>query len=255
MHVPQLTRHLSENDLVFVISIMNRLLQCAEEEEFHALLLDFGGFLHFEFVLYGYTQTDYDRKINTHIVNLSNPSKWHEEYSKNDYLSIDPVRIEFERRLASSNSKIDEFILWDVYDRELSPGEIQVIEKRRRFGLVYGCSVFNNSVSKDSGFLLSLSDRRTIVDRRHEAFCRLIVSHMNICRKRLNLLSAIHTLSKREKAAADLLILGKTNGEISQIMGISERTVKYHIANIFQKLGVCNRQNALSILLAAQYLS
>lgn len=253
MNILQQTRHLAENDLVFIISMMNRLLHCTNELEFHALILDFARFLKFEFALYAYMKSSYDNRQSTYIVNLSNPALWDTEYRENDYLQFDPVRIELERRLAARHA--DEFILWDAYDRELSVEEHRVIERRRYFGLNHGGSVFNNSAGKDAVLLLSLADSQTVVNNRHKAFCRLLISHFNVCRKRLDLLSVVSTLSKREKATADLLMDGKTNWEISQIMNISERTVKFHIANIFQKLGVPNRQRALSILLAAQYLS
>ena len=39
---------------------------------------------------------------------------------------------------------------------------------------------------------------------------------------------------------------GKTNWEISKILGISERTVKFHFSNIFQKMDVVNRGQAIA---------
>lgn len=40
---------------------------------------------------------------------------------------------------------------------------------------------------------------------------------------------------------------GKTNGEIAQILEISERTVKFHLSNILKKLGAKSRTQAVSI--------
>ncbi len=40
---------------------------------------------------------------------------------------------------------------------------------------------------------------------------------------------------------------GKTNGEIAQILKISERTVKFHLSNILKKLGAKSRTQAVSI--------
>jgi DNA-binding CsgD family transcriptional regulator len=45
-------------------------------------------------------------------------------------------------------------------------------------------------------------------------------------------------LSKRENEVAELLIEGKINKEIGDVLGISERTVKGHRALIFKKLGI-----------------
>jgi DNA-binding CsgD family transcriptional regulator len=39
---------------------------------------------------------------------------------------------------------------------------------------------------------------------------------------------------------------GKTNGEIAQIMGITERTIRFHVESIFSKLDVTSRSQAVA---------
>lgn len=56
-------------------------------------------------------------------------------------------------------------------------------------------------------------------------------------------------LTKREKEVFDLLILNKTTSEISENLKISEKTVRNHISNAMQKLGVKGRANAVVELL------
>ncbi len=51
-------------------------------------------------------------------------------------------------------------------------------------------------------------------------------------------------LTEREKEILRLIALGGTNKEIAQKLGISEKTVKNHISNIFQTLHVNNRTQA-----------
>lgn len=53
----------------------------------------------------------------------------------------------------------------------------------------------------------------------------------------------------REKEIFDLLITNKTTKEISQQLGISEKTVRNHISNVMQKLGVKSRSQAIIELL------
>lgn len=55
------------------------------------------------------------------------------------------------------------------------------------------------------------------------------------------LLSKREDLSEREREIAGLLIKGKTNKEIADILFISVNTVKSHIKSIYRKLGVNNR--------------
>ncbi|MFC3034408.1 LuxR C-terminal-related transcriptional regulator [Pseudoalteromonas fenneropenaei] len=53
-------------------------------------------------------------------------------------------------------------------------------------------------------------------------------------------------LSARELETLQWTKEGKSNGDIAIILGISERTVKFHLANIFVKLNVVNRAQAIA---------
>ncbi|WP_144394591.1 LuxR C-terminal-related transcriptional regulator [Pleionea sediminis] len=53
-------------------------------------------------------------------------------------------------------------------------------------------------------------------------------------------------LSERERQVLALLKLGKSNPELAQELGVSLSTVKAHLRNIFVKLGVKNRTQAIS---------
>lgn len=60
---------------------------------------------------------------------------------------------------------------------------------------------------------------------------------------------AYHNLTVREEEILRLITLGGTNKDIAQKLGISEKTVKNHISNIFSTLHVTNRtQAALYVL-------
>lgn len=56
-------------------------------------------------------------------------------------------------------------------------------------------------------------------------------------------------LTKREKEVFNYLILNYSTGDISRLMGISEKTVRNHVSNVIQKLGVNNRTQATVELL------
>lgn len=56
-------------------------------------------------------------------------------------------------------------------------------------------------------------------------------------------------LTAREKTVFELLITGKTTKEIASNLKISEKTVRNHISNVMQKLGVKGRSSAVVELL------
>lgn len=56
-------------------------------------------------------------------------------------------------------------------------------------------------------------------------------------------------LSERELEVLKLVVDGLRNKEISDVLGISERTVKFHTGVIFQKLGVTSRTEAAAAAL------
>lgn len=48
-------------------------------------------------------------------------------------------------------------------------------------------------------------------------------------------------LSPREKQVVDLLLLGKSNKQIALALGVSERTIEFHLKNIYIKMQVASR--------------
>ncbi|MDO5003228.1 MAG: LuxR C-terminal-related transcriptional regulator [bacterium] len=56
-------------------------------------------------------------------------------------------------------------------------------------------------------------------------------------------------LTNREKEVFELLILNKTTKDIAKDLQISEKTVRNHISNAMQKLGVNGRASAVVELL------
>ena len=62
-------------------------------------------------------------------------------------------------------------------------------------------------------------------------------------------------LTKREREVFEYLIKNNTTKEISITLGISEKTVRNHISNVIQKLGVKGRSAAVIELLKLNEIS
>jgi len=57
------------------------------------------------------------------------------------------------------------------------------------------------------------------------------------------------TLTRRELEVLSSLATGRTNKQIARDMDVSLNTVKFHVRNLFQKLGVNSRSQAISMYL------
>ena len=64
-----------------------------------------------------------------------------------------------------------------------------------------------------------------------------------------------YILTKREKEVFKLLVTNKTTKEISETLNISEKTVRNHISNAMQKLGVKGRAQAVVELIRMNIIS
>ena len=62
-------------------------------------------------------------------------------------------------------------------------------------------------------------------------------------------------LTARERTVIENLARGLGNKQIAATLGISERTVKFHISAIFAKLGASNRTEAVTMAMKAGLLS
>ncbi|HJW45601.1 MAG TPA: response regulator transcription factor [Lysobacter sp.] len=55
----------------------------------------------------------------------------------------------------------------------------------------------------------------------------------------------MRTLTERERAALRLLCEGRSNAQIAWELGIAEKTARNHISNLYRKLGVRSRSEAM----------
>jgi DNA-binding NarL/FixJ family response regulator len=59
-------------------------------------------------------------------------------------------------------------------------------------------------------------------------------------------------LTRREREVIDLIVQGRTNRAIAEHLFLSEKTVKNHVNNIYGKLGVASRSEAIALWLGAR---
>lgn len=106
------------------------------------------------------------------------------------------------------------------------------------------------------GFLLKDTDRQTLFDTLRAAARGETLLKPEIMARLLNVAAApapaasAFNLTEREKEVLAAVARGERSKEIALKLNITERTVKAHLASIYQKIGVDSRAGAIA--LAAQ---
>lgn len=245
---------LTPEELAELLTFCNDCLLHEREEQLHGAILSLGERMGYEFVLYAHMASTYAGSQPIVLHNLSNPVPWMEEYAGRGYLAHDPVRRELEIRLG--RGELQGAFAWDTYDRTLAAKETEIIARRSAYGLRRGFSAYCESPRHKALFLVSYatakeeppSDRALLVGR-------MVVPHLNRCRKRLDLAMRVARLTERERIVAEWLVAGNSNEEIAKILGSSMATAKFHVANILKKLETENRPAAVAVLMAERCLA
>lgn len=133
-------------------------------------------------------------------------------------------------------------------------GRRQLIGDLSRCGFEHVAVHGVREVQGDYGSLFVFAGLERQPDQRTAYLLDLLMPHMHLALHRMRQreaeqaaadLSPVTILSKREIQVLHWVRNGKTNVEISQILGISPPTVKNHVQKIMRKLNVNNRAQAV----------
>ena len=78
-----------------------------------------------------------------------------------------------------------------------------------------------------------------------ERFCTEVLEFMGLKSSRRSNDAVFDALSPREREVLALITQGLGNAEIAERLSISEKTVRNHVSNVFDKLGVWTRAQAM----------
>ncbi|MCL1875380.1 MAG: LuxR C-terminal-related transcriptional regulator [Synergistaceae bacterium] len=136
-------------------------------------------------------------------------------------------------------------------------------------GVLLG-GIIGNAVAADSGqtqsqtllalwvvlvtliMLPPLHNRLTKLLKNHIYLTALLEMPAQEQSKRISELDLIERLTEREHEVMLRIVNGRTNREIADELVIVERTVKYHVGNIFAKTGVTSRTELTNLVLRRQ---
>jgi|GEM_PF-1192269 len=177
------------------------------------------------------------------VVNVSFPQDWVEHYLSNNYISCDPVL-----RSVMGQGPIH----WaDKFARAKGRQEKQFIQELTSIGMGSGISFSALSERQNLVCVMSVTGTEIGKDSQLMDILNSLLLHLRQAAGRVANLApatpAVMPLSQREFDIFHWMSHGKTNWEIATILGISERTVKFHVANIIRKLNANNRTHAIVI--------
>ena len=175
------------------------------------------------------------------IVMINNyPARWQAQYAQCNYLSVDPT---VQHALKSPLP-----IFWSD---EFFAGARDFWEDARGHGLRYGWAQPCRDVNGTLGMLTVARSNEALSDEEmQEKNIRLAwltqIAHLAMTRVLIKKFvpEANVRLSSQETTVIRWTAEGKTTAEISVIMGLSVRTVTFHIGNVVKKLNASNKTAA-----------
>lgn len=195
--------------------------------------------LEFDYCAYGLRSQLPLTKPKTITIN-NYPSSWKTQYESNNYLEIDPT---VKHALQS--------VLPIIWTDKLFSSASDLWEEAHKFGLHYGLAFPIHDLKGFKGMLTLSRSHEFISEKEFDAKILKIswltqITHLSMSKHLTpKLIPGIDTnLSPRETEILRWTADGKTSGEISCILKISERTVNFHINNTIHKLNACNKTSA-----------
>ncbi len=181
---------------------------------------------------------------NAHFILTNYPENWLNEYSENGYRHIDP----FNNHCLESATPI----IWaDInnYPRFNTSEYKKYISRLRNYRLDNGLSV----ALRGKGCSICILNFNWNIDKSADQVTELallaqtILPYLFDSAKHLKVVdNQASRLTKREVECVSWAIDGKTSWEISKILGLSERTVVFHMTNLIRKTDTANRQQAIA---------
>jgi DNA-binding CsgD family transcriptional regulator len=235
---------LSGNDAIKLLELIHKTLSCDSEEELASLFQSIRELFPFEYVNAALGRHGSLNEIDlVHGFNVSFPEEWMREYLSRNYFRVDAVIRE--------NYSTYETQHWPISRKELFRQK-EITSLGMDFG-VSECWTHGSGpiASEKYGSMFCFAGQSMEYCRRTAFILQYIIPHLHLAltnifdKKRLYADKVL--LSDREKEVLDWLKQGKSSWDISVILGISERTVNFHVYNVMGKTGAANRAQAVAV--------
>jgi len=235
---------LTKHDLCSLLEIVNQCLKISADSELKDLLLRIRNVIPSINIIAVLGRMDPTGRFQEliKIINASYPDEWATLYMERGYGAVDPI--------LQSHFKQYKTQVWsETYRRATTLHEKEFRGQAKEFGLSEGVTSGVPSRRHNLGSLFSFAGQSMGEHDRHAAMLENLVPHLHLALMRVAFSNSAKSavLSVREREVLKWMKEGKTNWEISHILSISERTVKFHVQNILAKLQASTRGHAIAL--------
>lgn len=231
---------LSKKELIAQLKIISDCVSCATLEDFFKIVSEMGDLLQAGNIVLLSSLMDFQHApAAIKEINISYPTEWTDIYRSQNFVAVDPI----------TNITQPGLFYWeDVY--KAFPPDKEFLSQAISFGLSNGFSHISNSNNVFG--LMSIADKKLSKSLKNLAIINNIAPHLHLVAARLvhkQTFQKKTRITPREREVLLWTMEGKTNWEISVILGISQESVKDYMANILRKLDAGNRAHAVAIAL------
>jgi len=235
--------------MILLLELIHESLSCVSEDEIRNVMSKLSALIPYQAAASFITKISGNGAMEAmRVVNVDYPAEYLVELGKRGLVAKDPIVIE--------NFKSFKLQYWaDTMKRlpSLTDANYEVLSLAEDFGFHkvragcgYGHGVSNLKRTEGSFFCYQGMERSS----RTEEILELVIPHFHEALRRIGNISKNGVpLTSKETEILKWIKQGKTTWDISTILGISERTVKFHVANILQKLDAVTRAHAVAIAL------
>lgn len=241
----------TKRELGEILDVIQQAVACRAESDIRSLVVRIKNLVNGEYCVCGIGRGGADGLAEVpRVINIDYPEEWLRIYGGSQLYFKDPIIL--------NNFQNPGPQIWDeTYELFGENVSEDFVRQAQDFGLYHGVSGGLYDQRTGLSTIFTFSGRENVFLNHQKKIMEFLTPHLHQALVRIYRegSSSCDSLSKREREVIKWIKEGKTNWEISMILNISERTVKFHVQNIEKKLNAVNKAHAIAIALDQDLVS
>jgi len=230
---------ISSDQMMGCMDVMNACLKARSEEDIEDIWLDMQALCNIDGMMLSVAESykKDDLQSTATMISFGIRSDWAGYYEEQKFTLVDPV--------VKYCAVVEDVFRWEEAYTYCGDECSQFVAAAERFGLKDGYTLGRTEHQiTHTASLASVTIDPDHIDESQHLMIKQLLPHINEVLSRPGFLRS-PSITKKELEALQWASYDKSYWEIGAIMGITERTVKFHFNNIFRKLRVHNREQAV----------